>query len=131
MTSAIIIGFNSTAFAYAVSQSVLLGRTALRQASTLPYRKPSGFFFLLIFARWRHFSGVSRRVGMMKCMSAHETGEALIKSTCADCRQIFSLTRRFFAGILSYFKKKQRSQRENMAVRCVRGFIQWFPRSSP
>jgi hypothetical protein len=45
--------------------------------------------------------------------------EALNKSTCADYRQIFSLTRRFFAGIQSDFKENQRSQREKMAVRCA------------
>jgi hypothetical protein len=32
--------------------------------------------------------------------------EALIKSICADCHQIFPLTRRFFAGILDVFQGK-------------------------
>jgi hypothetical protein len=83
------------------------------------------------------------------CKEKRDLEEALIKSTCADYRQIFSLTRRFFTGILSYCKENQggtsetlftgdgntarpagrdskRSQREKMAVRCARGFIQWF-----
>jgi hypothetical protein len=37
--------------------------------------------------------------------------EALNKSTRADCRQIFSLARRFFAGILCVFQEKGKEAR--------------------
>ena len=53
----------------------------------------------------------------------------MIKSKCADCRAVFSpdeieKSQEYFA----YFKILRQNQAENMLARCVRRYIQRFPK---